>query len=181
MKVDLRSSRWNQSLKLKIARGAWIFCWWIISKGPRLFSPVRVAVLRFFGAKIGKHVLVCSGVKVLMPWNLEISDVVAIGEGVNIYNFSKVSVATQTTISQGVILCTGSHDYLQPHFPLISQPISIGKECWVAMEAFVFPGVEIGDRSIVGARAAVTKSIPGNVIVGGNPAKYIKDRSDSSK
>lgn len=47
---------------------------------------------------------------------------------------------------------------------------------WVAAEAFVGPGVIIGEGAVVGARAAVFKDVAPWTVVGGNPAKYIKDR-----
>ena len=50
-------------------------------------APLRIFLLRLFGARIGEGVLVCAGVKVLMPWNLHIGDYTAIGEGVEIYNY----------------------------------------------------------------------------------------------
>ena len=49
-------------------------------------------------------------------------------------------------------------------------------KAWVAAEAFVGPGVTIGEGAVVGARAAVFKNVTPWTVVGGNPAKYIKDR-----
>ena len=51
--------------------------------------------------------------------------------------------------------------------------IKIGNNCFIGARAFIMPGVEIGDHSIVGACSLVTKSFPANVVIGGNPAKII--------
>lgn len=56
----------------------------------------------------------------------------------------------------------------------VTKPIKIGNHVWIARRAMVMKGVTIGDRSIVAAGAVVTKNVPQDVIVGGNPAKIIK-------
>ncbi len=54
-------------------------------------------------------------------------------------------------------------------------PIVVGKNVWIGANATVLPGVTIGDGSIIAAGAVVTKDVPTNVIVGGVPAKIIKN------
>lgn len=53
-------------------------------------------------------------------------------------------------------------------------PITIGSDVWVGGGAILCPGISIGDRSIIAAGAVVTKNVPADVLVGGNPAKIIK-------
>ncbi|PKO76154.1 MAG: putative colanic acid biosynthesis acetyltransferase [Betaproteobacteria bacterium HGW-Betaproteobacteria-15] len=131
-----------------------------------------------FGARIGKRCLVLPGVKVLMPWNLELDEFVAIGHSAEIYNFASIRIRRMSVISQRCFLCTGSHDYLDPTMPLIWKPIDIGSECWIAAEAFIAPGVTITDGVVVGARSVVTRSIETPWTVwAGNPAKLIKARN----
>jgi putative colanic acid biosynthesis acetyltransferase WcaF len=60
---------------------------------------------------------------------------------------------------------------------LMKCPITVQEGAWVCADAFVAPGVTVGANSIVGARAVLLRSIPENVIVGGNPAKVIRKRS----
>ena len=56
----------------------------------------------------------------------------------------------------------------------ICKPIHIEKRVWIGVAATILPGVRIGENSIIGANAVVTKDVPSNTIVGGNPAKVIK-------
>ncbi|WP_245838289.1 DapH/DapD/GlmU-related protein [Tropicimonas sediminicola] len=63
--------------------------------------------------------------------------------------------------------------------PLLKLPISVGADCWICAEAYIGPGISVGDRSIVAARAVVVKPIPPNSIFGGNPACQI-GRTDTS-
>jgi putative colanic acid biosynthesis acetyltransferase WcaF len=63
---------------------------------------------------------------------------------------------------------------------LLKSPIAVGDDAWICAEAFVGPGVTIGDRAIAAARAVVVNDVPGDVIVGGNPASLIKRRPQIS-
>jgi putative colanic acid biosynthesis acetyltransferase WcaF len=143
---------------------------------PRGLSGLRVALLRLFGAKIGNNVLICGGVRVHVPWNLEIGDFAAIGDKVEIYNLARIRIGSHTTISQHAYLCASSHDYTRSDFPLYSLPISIGRQAWVASGAFVAPGVTIGEGSVVGARSVVLRDVPPWMVAAGNPCKVIKPR-----
>lgn len=143
---------------------------------PRALSPLRVALLRLFGARIGKNVLICGGVRVHVPWNLELGDFVALGDKVEIYNLAPVRIGAHSVISQHVYLCASSHDYSRTDFPLYSKPISIGAQAWVAAGAFVSPGVTIGEGSVVGARSVVLRDVPPWTVAAGNPCKAIKPR-----
>ncbi|MDM0024930.1 WcaF family extracellular polysaccharide biosynthesis acetyltransferase [Variovorax saccharolyticus] len=176
--MDLKTSRGHPwSLGQKLRRAAWMLVWGLLGRpGPRAFSPMRLFLLRLFGARIGERVLVSSGVKVLMPWNLEIGEYTAIGEGVEIYNYGQVRIGKNSCVSQRVWLCTGTHDYKQPSFPLIWDDIQVGDGVWLAAETFVAPGVTIGDGAVVGARSVVTRDLEGWSVFAGNPCVLIKPR-----
>lgn len=73
-------------------------------------------------------------------------------------------------------LCTATHDYTSRKYPLVTKTITIHDWCWVAADAFISPGITIGQGSIVGARAVVTKDVAPWTVVAGNPAKFIKNR-----
>lgn len=143
---------------------------------PRALSPVRVVLLRLFGAKIGRNVLICGGVRIHVPWNLEIGDHTAIGDKVEIYNLAPVRIGEHTTISQHAYLCASSHEYTRSDFPLYSLPVTIGRQAWVASGAFLGPGVTIGDGAVVGARSVVLRDIPPWTVAAGNPCRVIRAR-----
>lgn len=143
---------------------------------PRIFFAWRVFLLRIFGAKIGRNVHIYNTAVIYMPWNLEIGDWSAIGENALIYNLGWIQIGKNTTISQRVHLCGGTHDYTQSSLPLIKKPIHICDNAWVCADAFIGPDVTVGEGAIVGARAVVTKEVRPWTIVAGNPAKFIKER-----
>jgi maltose O-acetyltransferase len=59
------------------------------------------------------------------------------------------------------------------HYEL-GAPVTIGNDCWIGGRAIICPGVSIGDNVVVGAGSVVTKDVPSNVVVGGNPAKILR-------
>lgn len=79
-------------------------------------------------------------------------------------------------MSQGSHLVTGTHDYTQEGFPLIIKPINIGSQCWIATEAFIHPGITIGEGCVIGARSVVIKDMPVWTVCSGHPCKPIKKR-----
>ncbi len=89
---------------------------------------------------------------------------------------AKVVIGKGTYIAPNVGLITTNHDPMDPARHLPGSDIVIGKNCWVGMNAVILPGVELGDHTVVGAGAVVTKSYPeGRCVLGGVPAKKIKD------
>jgi putative colanic acid biosynthesis acetyltransferase WcaF len=132
--------------------------------------------LRRFGAKLGPNAAVRATTRIFHPWLLEIDDWSIIGDKVVVYNLGPVSIGKHTVISEGTFLCAGTHDYTQPTMPLQRPPIRIGSGVWIAAQAFIGPGVTVGNNSIVGARAVVVSDVPEGVVVAGNPARIIKQR-----
>lgn len=77
---------------------------------------------------------------------------------------------------QLVHLCTGSHDIQDSAFPLVARPIEIKANAWVAAEAFVGPGVEVGEGAVLGARGVAAKSLLPWTVYVGNPARPVGQR-----
>lgn len=153
---------------------------WAVVKSTlfRLPMPMRTRwhrnILNLFGAKVRGHV--SSRASVWNPWKLESAPLSIVSHGTTIYNLAKVTIGTNCVISQNVYLCAGTHDRSDPAFPLIKDStaeIHVGDGVWICANAFIYPGVTIGDNCIVAAGSVVTKSVPAGKVVGGNPAKII--------
>lgn len=127
--------------------------WWMPAAGRRL-------ILRAFGAKIGKRVLIRHQVEIHWPWKLSIGDHSWVGVGVWILNLEPVSIGPDTCVSQGAMLCTGSHDAGSPTFEFDNRPIVIGSGVWIAARATVLRGVTVHDDAVIGACALVIKDVP---------------------
>ena len=127
-------------------------------------SSWRCYLLRLFGAKIGRGVVIKPHVSVKFPWRLSISDHVWIGEHVWIDNLDNVSIGAHTCISQGAFLCTGSHDWRDPKFKLVTRPIYVGKNCWVCAKANIAPGAKMEDGSVVAFGGCLSSVLPSDTI-----------------
>jgi putative colanic acid biosynthesis acetyltransferase WcaF len=155
--------------------------WWsvqaiLFNTSPQFLYGWRNFLLRLFGAKIGKKVIIRPSVKVTYPWKLSIGDYSWIGDNVNLYTLGEINIGNNVVISQRSYLCTGSHDYLQEDFPIYQKPINIRDQVWIATDVFIAPGITIGKGSVVGARSSVFKSLPPNKICAGSPVKIISER-----
>lgn len=143
---------------------------------PRPCFGWRRFLLRCFGAKVGRNVHIYPSVKIYLPWNLEAGGHSAIGEDAFIYNLGLVTLGERVTISHRAHICAGTHDHSKADFPLLRPTIAIGNEAWICADAFVGPGVTIGEGAIVGARAVAIKDVRPWMIVVGNPARETKRR-----
>ncbi|MCA9239564.1 MAG: hypothetical protein KDA37_05170 [Planctomycetales bacterium] len=169
-------SRWEL-----LARVAWMILYPAFRYSPRPCFAWRSWLLRRLGARVGRHVHVYPTAIVYYPWMLEVGDYSAIGEDALVYNLGRVTIGQRATISHRAHLCAGTHDCRDPAMPLLRPPIRIGDQAWVCADAFVGPGVKVGEGAVVGARAAVFKDVADWMIVGGNPARDLtvrKMRSD---
>jgi putative colanic acid biosynthesis acetyltransferase WcaF len=179
--VDIANNRkarkWSR--KELVGRLLWeVFGQTAFSLSPRPLWIFRRILLRLFGANIGSSVNIFPSVKIAVPWNLRIEDHAAIGQGAILYSLGRIHIGARSTVSQYAHLCAGSHDYKRVTFDLQKPPITIGSDAWICADAFIGPGVTVGDRTIIGARAVVSKSIPDGKIVAGNPAKVLRDRPE---
>ena len=152
--------------------GAVLFRW-----TPRLLYGMRNALLRLFGAEVGRNVRIHPRATIYFPWNLTIGDWSTVGEDALIYNLGPIEIGEQTTVSQRAHLCAGTHDATDPAMPLRKPPVSVGDQAWVCADAFVGPGVTVGEGAVVGARAVAVGDVDPWTIVGGNPARAIKERT----
>ena len=178
-RIDLSQYHNALSRKHQMIRLLWGVVWAVFARPlPRsVGSGWKRFLLRLFGAKIHPTAVVYSSAKVYYPANLEMGEYSCLASDVDCYNVDKIIIGANTTVSQGVYLCTASHDITNHLNPLITAPIVIEDQVWIAAGAFVGMGVTIGEGTVVGARAAVFKDVEPWTVVGGNPARFIKKRT----
>jgi putative colanic acid biosynthesis acetyltransferase WcaF len=150
--------------------------WPLFRLSPRPMFGWRRFLLRALGATIGKEVHVHANVAITMPWNLSIGDWSAIGDGAHLYALGPITIGREVTISQRANLCAGTHDYTRRDMPLLKTPIVIDDQVWVCAEAFIGPGVTVGQGAVVGARAVAIQNVGSWEVVAGNPARVVKRR-----
>lgn len=176
--LDLSQYHNTLSRKHQIIRLLWTVTWSLFAKPlPRsIGSGWKRFLLKLFGAQIDSTAIVYSSAKIYYPPNLIMEKYSCIASDVDCYNVAPVRIGANATVSQGAFLCTASHDITDSHNRLITAPIIIEDQVWIAAAAFVGMGVTISEGAVVGARAAVFKDVEPWTVVGGNPAKFIKKR-----
>ena len=140
------------------------------------FMGIKVALLRAFGAKIGKGLVIKNNVIIKSPWYLTIGDDCGLGEGCWIDNLDRVTIGSNVCISQGAMLLTGNHDYTHPTMPYRNAPISIEDGAWIGAQTTVCPGVTVHRNAILTVGSVATKDMVANGIYQGNPAVKIRER-----
>jgi putative colanic acid biosynthesis acetyltransferase WcaF len=177
--LDIKENRAAQKypFRIQFMRVMWAFGKIIFRLIPRPCYAPRRTILRAFGAKVGRHVNIANSAQIYFPWNLEVGDWSSIGDRAIVYNLGKVVIGDKATVSQGAHLCAGTHDFSDPATPLLTPSILIGGQAWICADAFVGPGISIGEGAVVGARAVAVKDVEPWAVVAGNPAHFIKQRN----
>lgn len=139
------------------------------------YAPKR-ALLRLFGAKLGKGVVLKQYINIKYPWLLTIGNYSWIGENVWIDNLRTVVVGNHVCISQGALLICGNHDYTKPAFDSMITEIILEDGVWICAEALVAGGAVCKSHSVLLAGSVTAGTLDANGIYRGNPAVKIKER-----
>jgi putative colanic acid biosynthesis acetyltransferase WcaF len=133
-------------------------------------------LLRCFGAKIGKHVVIKPGVNIKYAWHLTIADHTWIGENVWIDCLVPLTIGSNVCLSQGAILLTGNHNYKKTSFDLIVSGIQLADGVWIGAGAMVTPGVRAASHAVLTSGSVANTNLDAYSIYQGNPAVKIRDR-----
>ena len=139
-------------------------------------SGLKVFLLKLFGANIGTGVVIKPCVNIKFPWKLSIGSHSWIGEEVWIDNLSEVIIGNNVTLSQGVLILTGSHDHSKETFDFISLPVVLEDGVWIGARAVVYGGVTCCTQSRLGINAVAECDLNAYTIYKGNPAVAILKR-----
>jgi putative colanic acid biosynthesis acetyltransferase WcaF len=165
-------------LSNRLRRVIWNFVWlFLFRTSPRPLHGWRRFLLRLFGANVGRGAHIYPAAVIWAPWNLQIGEQCGVANGAILYSQAKITLGVRSVISQGVHLCTGTHDFSVRGMPLVTRPIVVEAEVWLAAECFVLPGVTIGEGAVVGARSVVTRDLPSWMVCAGHPCRPIKPRA----
>lgn len=143
---------------------------------PFNLSPLKRTVLRGFGARIGRNVVIKPQVKITFPWKLTLGDHVWLGEECWILNLDRVVIGNHVCISQRAFLCTGNHNYKLASFDLITKPIMVEDGAWLGANSWVGPGVTVKTHAVLSAGSVAAQDLDAWGIYQGNPALLVKLR-----
>lgn len=171
IEANRQAQKWSR--REQIGRLLWAIATPLFRFSPRPLWGWRRVILRSFNATVGRDVHVYPTVRITIPWNLTLQDGCAVGNHAILYALGPIKIGERATVSQYAHLCAGSHDWRDPSMPLLKPPITIGNDVWICADAYIGPGVSVEQRSIIGARAVITKDVSANSIMAGNPARLI--------
>jgi putative colanic acid biosynthesis acetyltransferase WcaF len=172
--VDL--SQYDQS-NFDRGRPGWlILIWWLVQAiafplSFHNFNSFRCWLLKLFGAKIGKGVVIRPTARFTYPWRVEIGDYSWVGDNVVFYSLDWIRIGRHCIISQKSYLCTGTHNLQDPTFCLETAAVTVGNGVWIATDCFIGPGVEIGANAVIGARSSVFSHMPDGQVCWGTPCR----------
>jgi acetyltransferase-like isoleucine patch superfamily enzyme len=147
-----------------------------------VMSRARTATYRLFGIKIGNYTTIVAPLH--FSWLGKPFENLVIGESCY-FNFNVlldttglITIGDGVTFGHNIKVITSNHEMSHAENragDLIALPVTIGSGCWIGADVTILPGVTIGNGVVIAAGAVVTKSMPDNVLIGGVPAKVIKE------
>ena len=153
----------------------------IISFDSRLLiGKLKIAILRLLGINIASSCFIDAGFRFLYPSNIKIGNKCSFGHYNKIWAFDKVIIGDYVQTAIGLTIVAGSHR-IDNYEPLPNQQVIIEGENWIGANVTIIGGVRIGIGAIVAAGAVVTKDVPPYTIVGGIPAKVLKQRTPAER
>lgn len=158
-------------LRHRLLRLCWNMTWLLLASWtPPQLHGWRIFLINLFGGRVDRSCFVYGSARIWYPPNLVMAPRATIGRQVDCYTMGPIEIGTQAIISQGAFLCTGTHDIRQPNFQIYARPIRI------AADAFVGPGVTVGEGAVLGARAAAFRDLEPWTVYLGNPAAPVRSR-----
>jgi putative colanic acid biosynthesis acetyltransferase WcaF len=157
-------------------RALWFLVEWIFFKSIFPLSSFKCVLLRLFGARVGRGVVIKPHVRIKHPWLLEVGDYCWIGEQVWIDNLGNVRIGAHCCLSQGAMLLCGNHNYKLTSFDLKVGPIILEDGVWIGAQSVVCPGVTCGSHAVLSVGSVAQKDLKPYTIYSGTPAIEIRER-----
>lgn len=174
------NNNWYKPGKGAIVRACWhlMNSWLLMSGLPG--NAWRRSLLRLFGARVGKGVVIKPRVNIKYPWRLSIGEHSWIGELVWIDNLGDVNIGANCCLSQQAMLLCGNHNYSKSSFDLMVGDIRLEDGVWIGARALVCPGITCHSHAVLSAGSIATKNLDAYGIYAGNPAEKVRERNISS-
>jgi putative colanic acid biosynthesis acetyltransferase WcaF len=139
-------------------------------------SGVKAMLLRVFGARVGRGVVIKPRVNIKYPWRLTVGDHVWIGEAAWIDSLANVTIGSDVCLSQGCMIETGNHDWSKPAFDLLVATVVLEEGSWAAVRSLLLPGSRLASHAILGAGSVLSGDTEPYGVYVGVPARKVKER-----
>lgn len=163
-----------------------------LNEAPVDDEKTRKKIIEELFGRSGKNLRVYLPLRVDFGCNIYTGDNVLINQNCTFLDTNKITIGERVLIAPDVKIYTADHPVSakeryydigggDAYICTSSKPVEIGDDVWIGGGAIILPGVTIGSNVIVGAGSVVTKDVPNNVIVAGNPAKIVKQFEEDEK
>lgn len=176
-RLDRFDNSWYKPGAGALVRLVWYFTNVLLFKSS-WFLPIapKRAILRLFGAKVGKGVVLKPCINIKYPWKLEIGEYTWIGENVWIDNLAEVKIGRHCCVSQGALLLCGNHNYSREGFDLMVGEILMEDGAWAGARSVLCPGTTLRTHAVLSAGSVASGELEAFTIYRGHPAKAVKKR-----
>lgn len=172
------NNSWYKPGKRFVIRALWFVVNVLFFINPlQPFSGLKVFLLRVFGAKVGKGVVIKPAVNIKYPWHVVIGDFTWVGERVWIDSLGEVRIGRNCCLSQGVMIVTGNHDFTSPAFDLQVAPVVLEDGVWLGAGSMVTPGVTCHSHSVLAVSSVASSALEPYFVYRGNPAVKVRQRA----
>ena len=137
---------------------------------------IRNFFYQLCGIEMGKGSTIHMGARFYQPNNIKLGEGSIIGDHVFLDGRANLKIGSHVDIASQVMIYNSEHNLDSQTMKTKEEPVTIGDYCFIGPRAIIMPGVTLGKGAVVAGGAVVTKDVPPGVIVGGVPAKKIKDR-----
>lgn len=169
VRVDMREEAYREWID-EIHRCGRL-CWKISQTEPN--TPAQRALLEELLPNIPEDSNISPPMQIDMAKNVRVDHGVFINHNLTIMARGGVEIGEGVMIGPHVSLLTANHDFAD-HYVLLCGEIKLQKNAWIGANATILAGVTVGENAVVAAGAVVTKDVPANTVVGGNPARVLK-------
>ena len=180
LRTDLSkfNNSWYRPGRSTVVRMLWYLVNRVFFRSILPFYGVKRGLLRLFGAKVGKGLIIKPHVNIKYPWNLEIGDHVWIGEEVWIDSLGKVTLRSNSCVSQGALLLCGNHNYKKPSFDLMVGDITLEEGAWAGARSIVCGGAHLSSHALLTVGSVAVGTLEPYWIYQGNPAQKLRPREN---
>lgn len=159
-----------------------IISYWIIIYFANLTGYINIhsfrhfAYINIFGVKLDKSSIIYSGCRFFDPWGVHIGANSIIGDHAFLDGRGGIYIGNNVNIAGEIRIYTAEHDIHSPSFATVYAPVRIKDYAYIGSRVILLPNVTIGEGAVVASGALVAKDVASWTMVGGVPAKFIKER-----
>jgi acetyltransferase-like isoleucine patch superfamily enzyme len=143
-------------------------------------AEVRALFSDLIGKKVDDSFLLIPPFYTTAGLEISVGRNVFVNQNCTFYDLGGLDIADDVMIGPNVSIITSGHPIApsQRRASVIARPIAIERNAWIAAGATIIGGVTVGENSVVAAGSVVTRNVPPNTLVGGNPARIIRSIAD---